>query len=44
MPTIKKTLFDSKKFAQVMPETYEQYKTKESSYRGFTVKLLEENS
>jgi|SRR6476620_1533619 len=41
LPTITKTLFDSKKFAQVMPETYEQYKTKESSYRGFTIKLLE---
>jgi len=42
LPTITKILFDSKKFAQVMPETYVQYKTKESSYRGFTVKLVEE--
>ena len=42
LPTITKTLFDSKKFAQIMPEMYEQYKTKESSYRGFTVKLVEE--
>lgn len=40
MPTIKKTMFDSKSFAADHPELYEQYKTKESSYRGFTVSLL----
>jgi putative phage-type endonuclease len=40
MPTIKKTLFDSKTFAADHPELYEKYKTKESSYRGFSATLL----
>jgi predicted phage-related endonuclease len=40
MPTIKKTLFDSKRFAEDYPELYEKYRTKESFYRGFTAKLL----
>lgn len=42
LPTITKTLFDQKKFAQEMPELYEQYKTKNSSYRNFSVKLVDE--
>jgi putative phage-type endonuclease len=41
MPTISKTLFDSKKFAQDHSELYEKYKTKTSTYRDFKVKLLE---
>jgi putative phage-type endonuclease len=40
MPTIKKIVFDSKKFASDYPELYEQYKTKESNYRTFTIKYL----
>ncbi len=40
MPTISKTTFDSKLFAQEYPELYEQYKTKTSSYRGFTISLI----
>jgi putative phage-type endonuclease len=40
MPTIKKVMFDSKSFAADYPELYSQYKTKESSYRGFTIKIL----
>jgi predicted phage-related endonuclease len=42
MPTINKILFDSKRFASEHPDLYEQYKTKESSYRGFTINLLGE--
>lgn len=42
MPTINKILFDSKLFASEHPDLYEQYKTKESSYRGFTINLLGE--
>jgi putative phage-type endonuclease len=41
MPTIKKVAFDSKKFALDHPDLYEKYKTKESIYRNFLVKLLE---
>lgn len=41
MPTITKTLFDSKKFAQDHADLYEQYKTKTSTYRDFKIKLLE---
>jgi putative phage-type endonuclease len=37
LPTIKKISFDSKRFALDYPELYEQYKTKESSYRSFTI-------
>lgn len=40
MPTIKKTLFDSKAFAADHPELYEKYRTKESRYRGFSPTLL----
>lgn len=39
MPTINKVTFDSKKFAADHPDLYEQYKTKESSYRSFTVSV-----
>lgn len=42
LPTITKTLFDQKKFSQLMPETYEQFKTKKSSYRGFKIKVLDD--
>lgn len=42
MPTINKTMFDSKLFQVEHPELYEKYKTKISSYRGFSVTLLEE--
>jgi putative phage-type endonuclease len=42
MPTIKKVLFDSKKFQEEHPDLYAQYKTKESSYRGFTISNLGE--
>lgn len=41
MPTIKKILFDSKKFSADHPELYNEYKTKESVYRGFDVTLLD---
>lgn len=37
MPTINKVTFDSKLFAEEHPDLYAQYKTKHSSYRGFTV-------
>lgn len=37
LPTVKKIGFDSKRFALEHPELYEEYKTKETSYRGFTV-------
>lgn len=40
MPTIKKISFNSKQFALDHPDLYEQYKNKESSYRGFTVTTL----
>lgn len=40
MPTIEKTLFDSKLFSSDNPDLYKQYKTKKSSYRGFTVTIL----
>lgn len=40
MPTINKTIFDSKLFSQEYPDLYNQYKTKTSSYRGFTVSTL----
>lgn len=43
MPTITKTIFDSKLFALEHPELYAKYKTKESSYRGFTVSFLKSN-
>jgi putative phage-type endonuclease len=39
MPTVNKISFDSKKFAADHPELYEEYKTKKSSYRSFTVNL-----
>jgi putative phage-type endonuclease len=41
MPTINKTLFDGKRFSAEHPDLYDEYKTKESSYRDFKVKLLE---
>jgi putative phage-type endonuclease len=41
MPTITKTLFDSKKFAQDHADLYDEYKTKISTYRDFKIKLLE---
>jgi putative phage-type endonuclease len=41
MPTINKTLFDGKQFAQDHADLYNEYKTKVSSYRDFKVKLLE---
>lgn len=40
MPTINKTLFDSKRFASDNPALYEEYKTKLSSYRNFDVTIL----
>jgi putative phage-type endonuclease len=42
MPTIEKVMFDNKVFAVEHPELYEQYKTKQSSYRGFTVSLVDD--
>lgn len=39
IPTVKKVTFDSKAFANDYPDLYQQYKTKESSYRSFSVKL-----
>lgn len=42
MPTIKKIIFDSKSFSSDHPDLHEQYKTKESSYRNFTVKMRKE--
>lgn len=41
MPTINKTLFDSKKFQLEHETLYLEYKTKTSTYRDFKVKLLE---
>jgi putative phage-type endonuclease len=43
MPTIRKTLFDSKAFSSEHPDLYVKYKTKESTYRSFDVTLLGEN-
>jgi putative phage-type endonuclease len=40
MPTINKVTFDSKLFAEEHPDLYAQYKTKQSSYRGFTVSVV----
>jgi putative phage-type endonuclease len=40
MPTVKKKAFDSKAFSIDHPELYGRYKTKESTYRNFTVNLL----
>lgn len=40
MPTINKVMFDSKLFAEEYPDLYNQYKTKASSYRGFTVSVV----
>lgn len=42
MPTIRKVLFDSKRFKEEHPDLYEQYKTKESVYRGFDITVTEE--
>lgn len=41
MPTINKTLFDSKRFQTDHPTLYTEYKTKTSSYRDFKIKLME---
>lgn len=41
MPTVSKTLFDSKAFANDHPDLYNQYKTKTSTYRDFKIKMLE---
>jgi predicted phage-related endonuclease len=41
MPTINKTLFDSKRFQADHPTLYTEYKTKTSSYRDFKVKVME---
>lgn len=40
IPTIRKVIFDQKRFAEEHPELYEDYKTKESSYRGFNASFL----
>jgi putative phage-type endonuclease len=40
MPTIRKVSFDSKKFAEDYPDLYQEYKTKVSSYRSFTVSTI----
>jgi putative phage-type endonuclease len=40
MPTIKKVSFDSKAFANDYPDLYKQYKTKESSYRSFSINRI----
>lgn len=40
MPSVKKVTFDSERFAADHPDLYKQYKTKESSYRRFTINLL----
>lgn len=42
MPTIRKVSFDSKAFAKDHPDLYEQYKTKETNYRNFLVKIRRE--
>lgn len=42
MPTIKKIIFDGKAFSNDHPDLHEKYKTKESSYRNFTVKIRRE--
>ena len=41
MPTIRKVTFDSKRFEKDYPELYVEYKTKESVYRSFLVKVSE---
>ena len=41
MPTVSKTLFDSKAFAKDHEDLYNQYKTKTSTYRDFKIKILE---
>jgi putative phage-type endonuclease len=41
MPTIRKVLFDSKRFAEEKPDLYDEYKTKESIYRGFDVSFID---
>jgi putative phage-type endonuclease len=41
LPTITKKILDTKALASERPELYEYYKTKESSYRGFTVKEVD---
>lgn len=41
MPTIEKTLFDSKTFALDHTDLYNEYKTKTSTYRDFKIKKLE---
>lgn len=40
MPTVKKTIFNSKEFAADYPELYAKYKNKEASYRNFTVNFI----
>jgi putative phage-type endonuclease len=40
MQTVRKILFDSKRFSAEQPDLYAKYKTKESVYRGFDVTLL----
>jgi putative phage-type endonuclease len=42
MPTVNKISFDTKKFAAENPDLYEKYKTKESSYRNFTISVRRE--
>jgi putative phage-type endonuclease len=37
MPNVKKVLFDSKAFAADHPNLFEEYKTKASNYRNFTI-------
>lgn len=41
MPTVQKTLFDSKAFAKDHSDLYTKYKTKTSTYRDFKIKSLE---
>lgn len=41
MPTVSKTLFDSKAFAAEHEDLYNKYKTKTSTYRDFKIKMLE---
>jgi putative phage-type endonuclease len=43
MPTVNKVAFDSKRFASDHPELFQEYKTKESTYRSFTVSLLKKD-
>lgn len=40
MPTVKKVSFDTKAFAADHPDLFEKYKTKESSYRTFSLNRL----